>query len=91
MLQLPPEQMDDIVGQLVKGGLLLSSDEEPPHLLPARAPEAISLKAIVDAVSGGSAIPGLPAQTRAVMQQLDDSLAQGLHGQTLRDLLDVEA
>ncbi len=86
-LQLPPEQMDDIVNQLTKGGLLLSSDEDPPHLLPARSPEMITLKDIFDAVSEGAVIPGLAPQTQAVMRQFDESLEEGLHGQTLCDLL----
>lgn len=86
-LQLAPEQMADIVGQLMQHGLLLNSDEDPPHLLPARDTQAIVLKEIIDAVSGSALIPGIPPQTQAVMQQLDASLEQELTGQTLRDLL----
>ncbi len=86
-LQLPPEQMVDIVDQLMQHGLLLNSDEDPPHLVPARDLGAITLKDIVDAVSGGTVVPGIPPQTQAVMRSLDASLEQGLGGQTLRDLL----
>ncbi len=86
-LQLPPEQMADIVDQLIGHGLLLGSDEDPPHLVPARDLGTMTLKDIVDAVSGGIVVPGIAPQTQAVMHSLDESLAQGLGGQTLRDLL----
>ncbi len=86
-LQLPPEQMADIVDQLMRQGLLLHSGDEPPRLLPGRDPQRIPLKAIIDAVAGGDLLPGIPPVTRGVMQRLDDSVEQGLGGQTLADLL----
>ncbi|HEB93265.1 MAG TPA: YihY family inner membrane protein [Gammaproteobacteria bacterium] len=87
-LQLPPEQMADIVDQLIRHGLLLGSDEDPPHLVPARDLGAMTLKDIVDAVSGGIVVPGIAPQTQAVMRSLDASLEQELGGRTLRDLLE---
>ncbi len=87
VLQLPPEQMADIVDQLMRHGLLLGSGEDPPHLVPARDLGTMTLKDIVDAVSGGIVVPGIAPQTLAVMRSLDASLEQELGGQTLRDLL----
>lgn len=87
-LQLSPDQLADIVGQLMQRGLLLNSDEDPAHLLPGRDPQRILLKDIIDVVSGGAVLPGVPAQTQAVMRALDNSVEQGLAGQTLRDLLE---
>ncbi len=86
-LQLPPEQMADIVDQLTQHGLLLHSDDDPPRLLPGREPQRIPLKAIIDAVAGGELVPGIPPVTLGVMQRLDDGVEQGLGGQTLADLL----
>ena len=86
-LEMSPEQLAEITAALMDRELLLNSDDDPPRLLPARDPQIIPLKAIIDAVAGGEIPPTIPPVTRRVMQHLDDGMEQGLGGQSLYDLL----
>jgi membrane protein len=91
-LHCPGTTMERVLGILERGGLLLRTGEDPPRFVPARAPEAVSVKTLFDAVrcceetGRGCRERPSPPGIRAIEQQVDAAIDQSLEGLTLRDL-----
>ncbi len=91
----PGTTMERVLGILEHGGFVLRTTEDPPRFVPAKAPEAIPLKALFDRVRcceetgrgcrGLKPHPGISEIEHAV----DEAIGQALEGHTLRDLAET--
>lgn len=91
-LRIPKANTQGILDLLVKDGILLRSRDEPPRYVPARAPEGITLKALLDQVrcfeeheSGcreAAPDPGI----HEIETRIDAAIEQALGPMTLKDL-----
>jgi membrane protein len=91
-LHCPGTTMERVLGILERGGFVLRTAEDPPRFVPARAPESISVKALLDVVRcceetgrGCRDRPSPPA-IGAIETAIDAAIGQALAGLTLRDL-----
>lgn len=91
-LHCPGTLMERVLGILERGGFVLRTAEDPPRFVPARAPESVSVKALLDAVrcceETGRACRDRPSPTgiSAIESAIDAAMGQALTGLTLRDL-----
>ena len=91
---LPPEFVKDAVSALTAKGLVLSSGDEPPALVPAKDVGNILLKEVVASVrisetgpySGERKQFSFPEVDR-VIRQMDDAVNTSLEKNTVRDLI----
>lgn len=89
-LDLPEAALAPILACLRAAGLIVAIAEE--RFLPARAPEAIELAAVIEAVrnpaAGGALIAGLPlAPVARVMAEVDAGVREKLDHRSLKDLI----
>ena len=92
-LKLPAVIVLEILTLLEKQGLIVSAHEEPPAYLPAKDPEIIQIKEILDVVRV-SADEGLTRNTFIstpeidnLMKKLDDAVSQSFGDETLKSLV----
>ncbi len=91
---LPPEFAKDAVSALTARGLILSSGDEPPALVPAKDIGSIFIKEIVASVRTSETGPyaatdrqsSLPEVDR-VIRRMDDAVSASLEKDTLKDLI----
>jgi membrane protein len=93
LLAVPPRPLEEVLSVLVERGLLAvvpSGKEEA--FLPARDLDAITVKAVIDALKGTSGPVDVPARTDAdhgidrILENLDREMAQSKSNATLRSL-----
>lgn len=96
-VSVPLEAIESVLGALEERDLLLRTDDDPPCYVPARALEAVSIQALLDAVRRAGEDPYLKlAEVVAappidgLVRELDDGLTKVLHDRTLRDLVGPE-
>jgi membrane protein len=93
-LGIPAGTVREVMTALVRRGLLLISDDEPPAYSPAKDMGAIAIKEIIDAVSSGGddtgyqeeTLPAAPA-VEALMNEIEKALSDSLANRTLSDLV----
>lgn len=93
-LGIPAGTVREVITALVRRGLLIASDDEPPAYSPAKDMGTITIKEIIDAVSSGGDDTGYPEETMpvapgvdALMKQIEKALSDSLDNRTLRDLV----
>jgi membrane protein len=90
---VPAATLAPLLEVMRAGGHLAESDDDPPRYLPARAPEAMPVKALLDTVRAAGeganiapgALPGDPGVEEALVR-LDQAAEAALNGLSLRDL-----
>lgn len=90
---IPEAVVATMLNLLERRGLVVRSAGEPECYLPARSPEIVSLKTLVDAVNSAGEdevplsrrFPQEPYVDRLI-QNMDRALEDSVHGQTLKDL-----
>jgi membrane protein len=93
----PGTTMERVLGILERGGFILRTAEDPPRFVPAQAPEAVPLKALLDLVrcceETGRGCRDLKSQPGigAIERTVDEAIARALEGRTLRDLAQAVA
>ncbi len=92
-LHIPATAVERVLTPLAEGGLLTQSGDDPPGWLPARPPETVSVKALLDMVraEGESAamhIGQSPADAAIddAMARLDAAIGDAFEGWTLKQL-----
>jgi membrane protein len=91
-LGIPRDNMEWLLHSLEQTGFLLSTHDDPPAYVPAKAPESLRVKDLLDAVrrfgEGESGYQGTAAGRglEEVERQIDGAVTQALGGMTLRDL-----
>jgi membrane protein len=93
-VSVPLEAIESVLGALEERDLLIRTDDDPPYFVPARALEAISIKALLDAVRTAEEDPYLnlaevvaAPPVEGLARELDDGVTKVLHDRTLRDLI----
>lgn len=93
-LALPSNVVRNRLDMLEAGGYLVRIAGEPSRYIPARAPETIALKTLLDfaraypeTLGAAPSAPAYPAAT-AIEIRLDEARYQALSGLTLKDLAD---
>lgn len=91
-LHCPGTTLERVLTMLEHGGVLLRTGDDPPRFVPAQAPEAVTLKALLELVrcSGeiGRSCRDLrpPPAIAEIEDTIEGALGQALNGRTLRDL-----
>jgi len=93
-LGIPAKSVQEVMTAMVRKGLLITSNDEPPAYYPARDIETITIKEIIDAVRtggedagyAGETFPAVPA-IDTLMKQMEKALADSLHDRTVRDIV----
>jgi membrane protein len=95
-LRMPTTALEPVIGAMRQRGLLLETADEPPCLVPARVLDSVTIKELLDAIRTDGEEPGLSADTMyriarvdQLIQGMDESLTDGLRGQTWRDLVEA--
>jgi hypothetical protein len=90
-LNQPVKDVREVLERLVAGGFLFAVGDAPCRYLPARAPEIISLQALLDLAwddgGGGTDSPLAGGGISALMRRLNAAQAQALAGLSLKDLM----
>jgi membrane protein len=92
VLGIPRGNMEWLLNCLEQAGFLLRTRDDPPSYVPAKAPEMLRVKDLLDAVRRfGEAESGFQGTVagralEAVEWQIDDAVSQALGPMTLRDL-----
>lgn len=90
-LHQPVRDVREVLERLVAGGFLFAVGDAPCRYLPARAPEIISLQALLDCAGddggGGTDSPLANGGISALMRRLNAAQAQALAGLSLKDLM----
>jgi membrane protein len=93
-VQLPLEQISHVLTPLMYAGLLVYTDDRPAHIVPGRDLETVSIKNVLDVMSGcteaSDSLAFAHQRVQTIMQQIDDTVAHGPGTQTVKDLLDTE-
>jgi membrane protein len=92
-LRIPATAVERVLAPLAESGLLTRSGDDPPGWLPARPPETVSVKTLLDLVraEGESAATGIgqsPANAAIddAMARLDAAIDDAFEGWTLKQL-----
>lgn len=92
-LKLPAVIVSEMLMMLEKQGLIVPTHDEPPAYLPAKDPEIIPIKEILDVVRV-SADEGLvedkfitSPEIDSLMKKLDDTVSQSVGDETLKSLI----
>jgi membrane protein len=91
-LTLPSSNVGGILDALVAGGFLLRTDDEPARYVPARAPEHMAIKSMLDCVrcfpdgDRGCPDPAPDLGTAEIEERIDRAFGTALKGLTLKDL-----
>lgn len=92
-LHIPATAVESVLAPLAKSGLLTRSGDDPPGWLPARPPETVSVKTLLDLVraEGESTATGIgqsPANAAIddAMARLDAAIGNAFEGWTLKQL-----
>ena len=94
-LHCPGTTLERVLTVLERGGFLLRTGDDPPRFVPGQAPEAVTLKALLDLVrcSGESVRSCRDLRPPPAIGQIEDiidgALGQALNGRTLRDLAEA--
>lgn len=89
--------VDRTIAALIRAGLMLQTDANPPAFVPAGAPDRIELQRVVEAVRPNAPFPpegmssGHERAVEGLFVQMDTAVSQALAGKTLRDLLESPA
>lgn len=94
-LGLPQDMVEDFLSGLVERGLLLSTADDPPHFVPARALETMKLADVLVLIRGTAEQalgrtryePGVEPPVDRLLEELNASFAERLAGRSLADLL----
>lgn len=93
-LAVPSEVVEEVLDPLVERGLLTATADEPPAWVPARAPEAVSVGEVLEAVRSAGEDPYLNlARLQSVdavddlVGQVDSALGSALERTTVRRLV----
>ena len=84
---LQADALKSLVMLLVEKGFLVATIHEPTAYLPARDIETITLKAFFAAIRGGHGIDTTLPSVDAIMDELDQAIAQTLADRSIRDLV----
>lgn len=93
---VPSHSLMIVIQALQRAGLLVPSDDDPPRYVPGRAPDLITVEAILDAVrSAGedrfltpAQLPA-PAVVEATLARIRHAVGAELAGMSLRELADA--
>jgi membrane protein len=91
-LRIPKANTQRILDLLVKEGFLLRSGDDPPRYLPARAPETIEVKTLLDGVrcfeeqQSGCRGTAPDFGIQEIESRIDGAIGEALGAMTLRDL-----
>jgi len=93
-LGVPTYALQHVLASLEQGGLLLQTADDPPAYLPSRDIGSIALKDVLHAVRtageehylGPQAVPA-PQEIEALLDKVNQALAEQVHELTLRDVL----
>jgi len=91
-LRIPKANTQRILDLLVKEGFLLRSGDDPPRYLPARAPETIKVKTLLDGVrcfeeqQSGCRGTAPDFGIQEIESRIDGAIGEALGAMTLRDL-----
>ena len=92
-LHIPATAVDRVLTPLAEGGLLTRTGDDPPGWLPARPPESVSVKTLLDMVraegEGAATRIGQSAGNAAIddaMARLDAAIGDAFEGWTLKQL-----
>jgi membrane protein len=81
------DTLASLVQALEEQGLLVRSAHEPPAYLPARAIETITLEEVVAAARGGGEVQSNLSAVDAIIERIDEAIAQILGKRTLKDVV----
>jgi membrane protein len=96
-LELPARVLEELLDELVAGGLLLTTTGDPPVYQPAREPDQIMLSDVLNILRdfGGSWQPqrltGDEERLQKIIAEVDAAAAGALAGMTMRDLAGIRA
>lgn len=92
-LGVPVHAVERVIRPLERAGILSPTADDPPRWLPARPPESVSLKEILDTVRHAEedrhlSVRQLPTDptVHAVFERLDQAVGESLMGQSFKDL-----
>jgi len=94
-INTPAMIVETVLGTLERHGILARTGDDPPCYLPARSPETVALKTLLDVVraadehGNGSLTPAqLPNESYvdSLIQRMDQALEDSVRGKTLKDL-----
>lgn len=92
ILRIPKSNIQRILNLLVKEGFLLHTGDDPPHYIPAHAPEAIDLKTLLDGVrcfeemESGCRGAAPDRGIQEIESRIDGAIGEALGPMTLKDL-----
>jgi len=92
-LGVPTMSVETVLTALLRAGYITETSDDPPHYLPARSFETITVKELLDTLRSAEEEPSLNAETlpqeaevEALLANLDQAVDASLHGRTLREL-----
>jgi len=92
--RVPMQEVEEVIETLAARGIIQQTADEPPRYLPARPPQSVPLKELLDIVRGGpedahrggSRLAGGEPVIEELVQAIDGALQEALRGRTLEDL-----
>ncbi|GAB4507692.1 MAG: YihY/virulence factor BrkB family protein [Sulfuricaulis sp.] len=92
-LGVPVMSVETVLTAMERAGYITETADDPPHYLPARSFETITVKELLDTLRSAEEEPGLNAATlphdaevEALLARLDEAVDASLRGRSLREL-----
>jgi len=90
---VPVTSVESVLAAIQRAGYITETADDPPHYLPARSFETITVKQLLDTLRAAEEVPSLSTETlpreaevETLLTRLDEAAETSLHGRNLREL-----